>query len=81
MNIPTNIQKDLLQNLEIGQVWQHYKGNHYKILFFTKHSETGEVLVVYQRLEDGNSYARPLDLFFSTVEFDGKLVSRFILDK
>lgn len=81
MDVPINIQKELLQNLEIGQVWQHYKGNHYKILFFTKHSETGEVLVVYQRLEDGNSYARPLDLFFSTVEFDGKLVSRFILDK
>lgn len=74
---PVNIEKELLRNLEIGQIWQHYKGNQYEILFFTKHSETGEVLVVYQRVEDGHSYARPLDLFFSTVELEGQKVARF----
>lgn len=64
-------------NLKLGQIWRHYKGKHYKMLIFCKHSETEEELVVYQRQEDGNTYARPLDLFFQNVELEGKTVPRF----
>jgi hypothetical protein len=64
----------------IGEMYKHYKGNHYKILVLCKHSETGEELVVYERQEDGNRYARPLDLFFNEVEFEGKNVPRFVLE-
>jgi hypothetical protein len=63
--------------LKVGQIWKHYKGKHYKMVIFAKHSETGEELVVYQRQEDGNVYARPVDLFFNDVEWEGKTVSRF----
>ncbi|MBP6912780.1 MAG: DUF1653 domain-containing protein [Candidatus Pacebacteria bacterium] len=69
------------KNLQIGQIWQHYKGNHYKILVLTKHSETAEPLVVYERQEDLKTYARPLDLFFSNVEINGETVPRFVLKK
>jgi hypothetical protein len=65
--------------LKIGQIWRHYKGKNYKILLFCKHSETGEELVVYQREEDGNIYARPMDLFFQNAEWEGKTVPRFTL--
>lgn len=65
--------------LKIGQIWRHYKGKHYKMLVFCKHSETGEELVVYQRQEDGNTYARPLGLFFQDVEWEGQIVPRFVL--
>jgi hypothetical protein len=65
--------------LKVGQIWQHYKGKHYKMLVFCTHSETGEELVVYQRQEDGNTFARPVDLFFQDVEWEGKIVPRFTL--
>jgi hypothetical protein len=64
-----------------GQIWQHYKGKHYKIIVLGKHSETGEELIAYQRQEDGHIYFRHLDLFFQSVELEGKVVPRFILTK
>ena len=63
----------------VGQIWRHYKGKHYKILLLGKHSETGEEMVAYQRQEDGNVYFRPMNLFFLTVEWEGKTVPRFTL--
>ena len=66
--------------IKIGQIWKHYKkDNHYKILVFCRHSETSEDLVVYQRQEDGNTYARPRNMFFDIVEWEGKQVPRFSL--
>jgi hypothetical protein len=65
--------------IKIGQLWQHYKGMHYKILLLGKHSETGEELAAYQRQEDGNVYFRPVDIFFKDVEWEGKIVPRFVL--
>lgn len=64
--------------LKVGQIWQHYKGKHYKMIVFCKHSETGEELVVYQRQEDGHIYARPIELFFQDVEWEEKMVPRFV---
>ena len=62
-----------------GQIWQHYKGKHDKILALGKHSETGEEMVAYQREEDGAIFFRPYDLFFNEVEWEGKTVQRFVL--
>ncbi len=62
-----------------GQVYQHYKGNYYKIIVLGKHSETGEELVAYQRQEDGHVYFRPIELFFQDVEWEGRVISRFTL--
>jgi hypothetical protein len=62
-----------------GQVYRHYKGNHYKIIALGKHSETGEELAGYERQEDGHVYFRPIDMFFNEVEWEGKTVPRFVL--
>jgi hypothetical protein len=67
------------ERLRPGQVWRHYKGNHYKILALGKHSETGEVLVAYERMEDQHIYFRPITLFFADVEWNGSIVPRFVL--
>jgi len=65
--------------IEVGEIWRHYKGKHYKILVLGKYSETGEAMVAYQRQEDGSIYFRPMDLFFQDVEWEGKTVPRFVL--
>ena len=65
--------------IKIGQIWRHYKGKYYKILVFCRHSETAEDLVVYQRQEDGETYARPRNMFFDVVKWEGEQVPRFTL--
>ena len=43
-----------------GQRYKHYKGGIYIVLHLSKHTETDELLVIYQSLHFGTYYARPL---------------------
>lgn len=59
-------------------VYQHYKGNLYRLLDVALHSETLEELVVYQALYGERViWVRPLAMFFESVECNGKTVPRF----
>ncbi|MBE5944467.1 MAG: DUF1653 domain-containing protein [Lachnospiraceae bacterium] len=59
-------------------IYEHYKGNRYKVIGIAKHSETLEELVVYQAMyRDYGIWVRPKDMFFEDVLVNGEMVSRF----
>ncbi len=63
--------------IKLGK-YRHYKGKDYQVLGVAKHSETGEKLVVYQKLYDNYSlWVRPYSMFIEEVEINGKKVPRF----
>ena len=74
-------------NFEIysGQIYQHYKGNNYRIVGVARHSETLEELVVYQALYDAPEFGmnslwvRPKAMFLENVVIDGVQKKRFTL--
>ena len=64
----------------IGQEFRHFKGNHYRLEGFAKDSETLEAMVVYRALYgEGGLWVRPAQMFFETIERDGKRMKRFEL--
>ena len=68
-----------MNNLIVGGLYRHYKGNTYKIIALGKHSETLEELVVYKRIEDDikDVWVRPLNSFVSSVDNGDNGIPRF----
>lgn len=68
-----------MNNLTPG-IYQHYKGNKYKVHFLAKHSETLEDMVVYEALyenEIGKFWVRPFSMFNEDITVDGESKKRF----
>jgi len=58
--------------------YRHYKGKEYEVIGLAKHSETLEDLVVYKALyDDGQMWARPVEMFEARVMVEGAEVPRF----
>ncbi|HEY8585266.1 MAG TPA: DUF1653 domain-containing protein [Rhodanobacter sp.] len=62
-------------------IYRHYKGQRYRVLGTAQHSETMELLVVYQALYGNRGlWVRPAAMFGENVQIDGKAVARFALE-
>ena len=64
--------------LKLGK-YRHFKGGEYRLLGIDHHSETMELMVVYQALygEQG-LWVRPAEMWTETVDRDGYHGPRFI---
>ena len=59
-------------------IYRHYKGHQYEVVGFAKHSETLENMVAYKALYgECGTWVRPLSMWESPIEVDGKTVKRF----
>ena len=59
-------------------LYRHYKGKHYSVLGFARHSETNEQMVLYVPLYgEGGYWVRPLAMFSETITHEGREVQRF----
>ncbi len=58
-----------MQEVCIGRVYRHFKGDHYLVEAVATDSETGARCVIYRKLYgDGGLWVRPLSLFLSKVD-------------
>ena len=58
-----------MQDIQIGRVYRHFKGDYYLVEGVAQHSETGEPYVIYRKLYgDGGLWLRPLAMFLSPVD-------------
>jgi hypothetical protein len=71
---------DDLPTIEPG-LYEHYKGNRYRVLGIGCNTEVHEYYVVYSpEVEKQNvpqMWLRPYDMFVETVEINGKTIPRF----
>lgn len=61
-------------------IYEHYKGQRYRVLNTVRHSETLEELVLYECLyenDKGKFWVRPKAMFLETVTIDGAEKPRF----
>ncbi len=67
------------QEITIGRIYKHYKGNLYRIIAIAKHSETLEEMIVYQSLKNNETWVRPKTMWNEVI--DERNALRFTLQK
>ena len=70
----------MIEKINSEEIWRHYKGQDYRIIAVSCHSEDLSWYVVYEALYNNSVskiWHRPLELFLGSVELNGALVPRF----
>ncbi len=57
--------------------YRHYKGGIYEIVCEAKLESDPDVVMMIYKSEEGLIWARPKNVFFETVQHEGKTVPRF----
>lgn len=58
----------------VGKIFRHYKGNHYRVIAVSEHTETRETLVTYIALYNdpvfgwGKAWTRPIVMWNDSVD-------------
>ena len=66
-----------MKEIKLGK-YRHFKGKEYQLIGTAKHSETLETYVIYRALYgEGETWVRPLEMFFEKVEREGVIYDRF----
>jgi hypothetical protein len=66
------------QSITSNTIYQHYKGDLYRVLAVARHSETLEEVVVYQALYgEYDIWVRPVSNWLETVTINDKITPRF----
>ncbi|MBN7774200.1 DUF1653 domain-containing protein [Clostridium aminobutyricum] len=66
-----------MDDIKLGK-YKHYKGQEYQVLSLATHSETLELMVVYQALYgERGIWVRPKSMWNDLVEKEGKIYKRF----
>lgn len=63
-----------------GEKYKHYKGGTYDVITLATHSETQEKMVVYQSVNFGSIFVRPLSMWNDDVqnpESGATIIKRF----
>jgi hypothetical protein len=65
------------QSVKLG-LYEHFKGGKYKVLSVAKYSEDlTQEFVVYESLNTGETWVRPLEMFTENIERDNYKGPRF----
>lgn len=69
----SNVVTEAINSTAIGRmnIYRHFKGGYYVVLSVATDEPTGDEVVVYQSLQDGKVWTRPLSVFQEPVP-DGK---------
>lgn len=73
-----------MEEVKVGQIWQHYKGGQYKIVALAKYEETLADCVVYEAQYDNHTsknWIRTKENFLGTLDYNGQETKRFTLIK
>lgn len=74
-----------MREVKVGQKYRHFKGSLMEVIEIAKHTETDEILVIYRHLDNGEVWARPIDMFLEEVDHnkykDVKQKYRFELEE
>lgn len=63
-----------------GEIYQHYKGDRYRVVLLAEHSNDDEWMVVYEAVyenPDAAYFTLPLREWMKTVEWNGEPRKRF----
>ena len=58
-----------MENIEIGAIYRHFKGNEYIVIAIGKNTETEEEMVVYSPIDDmSKGWIRPIKMWNEIID-------------
>lgn len=66
-----------MNDLVIGGIYRHYKGDLYQLDAIALHTETAERMVVYHSIHSGIAYVRPANMWSEEISLDSERLTRF----